>query len=143
MSDTLNEEIAQFGLRSICFDFGCFRTPIIAKLPKWKASIDAYQEIGEAANAALMGKFFVLVFSSAEISRTSIAYKGVQKGDPVRGADAMIDAIKGEGVAKGKVAPSGFALGVDCYETVKAHCEDTLKRLEAWKELSFSTDYPV
>ena len=65
LSDTLNEEIAQFGLRSICFDFGCFRTPIIAKLPKWKASIDAYQEMGEAANAALMGKFFVLVFSSA------------------------------------------------------------------------------
>ncbi len=99
--------------------------------------------MGEVANAALMGKFFVSVFSSAEISRTSIAYKGVQKGDPIRGTNAMIDVIKGEGIAKGKVVPRDFALGVDCYETVKAHCEDTLKRLEAWKELSLSTDYPV
>ena len=49
--------------------------------------------------------------------------------------------IKQEGVAKGKVVPSGFSLGADCYETVKAHCEGTLRRLEEWKEVTLSTDY--
>ncbi|KJA21767.1 hypothetical protein HYPSUDRAFT_67465 [Hypholoma sublateritium FD-334 SS-4] len=125
MSDTLNEELAPFGLRSICFDSGCFRTPVLDKRPVWKSSIGDYKEAGEAANAALL------------------AYSGYQKGDPVRGVNTIIDVIKGEGVAHGKVIPRGFALGADCYGTVKAHCEDTLKRLESWKEVTLSTDYPI
>lgn len=65
MSDTLNEELAPFGLRSICFDSGCFRTPVLDKRPRWKSSIDAYKEAGEVANAALMGRFLILIFRSA------------------------------------------------------------------------------
>lgn len=56
MSDTLDEEIAPFGLRSICFDSGCFRTPVLGKIPRWKPVIDDYKETGEATSAALKGK---------------------------------------------------------------------------------------
>lgn len=58
MSDTLDEEISPFGLRSICFDSGCFRTPVLDKRPRWKSAIEEYREAGEAANAALLGKQF-------------------------------------------------------------------------------------
>ncbi|KAF8202134.1 hypothetical protein BJ912DRAFT_1019097 [Pholiota molesta] len=123
MSDTLDDEISPFGLRSICFDSGCFRTPVLDKRPRWNSAIEEYREAGEAANAALL------------------AYSGYQKGDPVRGVNTIIDVIKHEGVAQGKEVPSGFALGADCYETVKAHCDKTLTRLEEWKEITLSTDY--
>lgn len=53
-----------------------------------------------------------------------------------------MDVIKREGVAQGREVPSGFSLGFDCYETVKERCEKTLARLEAWKQVSLSTDYP-
>lgn len=55
--------------------------------------------------------------------------------------NTIIDVIKREGVAQGKEVPSGFALGADCYETIKAHCDKTLTRLDAWKEVTLSTDY--
>ncbi|KAH9477890.1 Oxidoreductase BOA17 [Psilocybe cubensis] len=124
ISDTLHEEIAPFGLRSICFDFGAFRTPIIEKLPKWVPILDAYKDAGESANATLL------------------AYKGTQKGDTVRGAYTIIDIIRGEGMATGRQVHPGFALGSDSYETVKKHCENTLARLEEWKPVSLATDYP-
>ncbi|KAF9475750.1 NAD(P)-binding protein [Pholiota conissans] len=127
MSYTLDEEIAPFGLRSICFDSGCFRTPVLSKLDKtkrWKAVIEDYKETGEAVNAALL------------------AFDGTQKGDPVRGVNVIMDVIKREGVAQGKEVPSGFSLGQDCYETVKESCEKTLESLEAWRQVSMSTDYP-
>lgn len=54
MSDTLQEEIAPFGLRSICFDSGCFRTPVLDKRPRWKSVLEAYSEAGKAANDLLL-----------------------------------------------------------------------------------------
>ncbi|TFK38501.1 hypothetical protein BDQ12DRAFT_747752 [Crucibulum laeve] len=124
LSDTLHEEIAPFGLRSICFDSGCFRTPVLDKRPRWQPRLEAYKEKGEEANAALL------------------AYSGYQKGDPLKGVNVIIDVIRGEGVSEGRPIPKGFSLGADCYETVKLHCETTLARLEQWKDVTLSTDYP-
>ena len=54
----------------------------------------------------------------------------------------MIDVIKGEGAATGKPFPTVFAMGSDCYAVVKQSAENTLKRLEEWKDVTFSTDFP-
>ena len=54
----------------------------------------------------------------------------------------MIDIIKGEGIAAGKDFPTVVALGSDCYEDVKAACHHTLQTLEAWKDVTVSTDFP-
>lgn len=143
MSDTLDEEISPFGLRSICFDSGCFRTPVLGKVRYKPGAIEDYREAGEVTNAALLGTYFVnhrMVVQRLTLYHT--AYNGAQKGDPIRGVNTIIDVIKREGVAQGKDIPSGFSLGADCYETVKNHCEDTLQRLEAWKEVTLSTEYP-
>ncbi|KAH9477887.1 Oxidoreductase BOA17 [Psilocybe cubensis] len=127
MADTLNQEISQFGLRSICFDSGCFRTQIIDHIAPIVSNIDAYNEAGHSNNT--------LLFS----------LNGKQKGDPERGVNVIIDVVKREGLAavlSDDEIPSGFALGQDCYNAVKEECEKTLARLEKWKALTFSTDYP-
>ena len=71
-----------------------------------------------------------------------IAYNLKQPGDPKKGVEVMIDIIKGEGIAAGRDFPTVVALGSDCYEGVKAACHDTLQNLEAWKDVTISTDFP-
>jgi hypothetical protein len=70
------------------------------------------------------------------------AYNGKQPGDPQRAAEIIIDLVKGEGVGKGKTVPTVFTLGSDAYEFVKAATEKTLSRLEEWKDVTSSTDFP-
>ncbi|GLB33166.1 putative short-chain dehydrogenases reductases (SDR) family protein [Lyophyllum shimeji] len=125
ISASLHEEISPLGLRSICFDFGYFRTafltadhraPQISRIPDYKPMTDK-------ANAALE------------------AYNGKQPGDPRKGVEIMVDVVRGEGVAAGKEFPTVLALGSDCYNVVKTESERTLARLEEWKEVSKSTDF--
>lgn len=54
----------------------------------------------------------------------------------------MIDVIKGEGIVAGREFPIVVALGSDCYEGVKTACNTTLGNLEAWKDVTISTDFP-
>lgn len=70
----------------------------------------------------------------------STAYNGKQPGDPKKGVQVMIDVVHGEGGAAGKSWPAFLALGSDCYGAVKAHCEDSLKTLQEWKDVTLSTD---
>lgn len=71
------------------------------------------------------------------------AADGNQPGDPVRGVNVTIDIIKGEGLAAGKkISTNSFAIGVGAYGSVKKSCENVLERLEEWKEVTLSTDFP-
>jgi len=126
LSETLHDEIAPLGLRSICFDFGYFRTDFLApnhRAPA-KARISDYKEITEKAEASLT------------------AYNGRQPGNPEKGVQVIIDVIKGEGLASGKPFPKVLAIGSDCYAVVKKAAEEALDRLEEWKDVTFSTDFP-
>lgn len=53
----------------------------------------------------------------------------------------MVDVLRGEGFARGKPFPLRLPIGSDAVEIVKKTCEDTLKNLEEWRELSVSTDF--
>ncbi|KAJ3515673.1 hypothetical protein NLJ89_g1610 [Agrocybe chaxingu] len=111
--------------RSICIDFGYFRTAFLAadqRAPQ-VARIPDYQETSQRAEAALQ------------------AYNGKQPGDPLKGVAVIADVVKGEGGAAGKPFPRSLALGTDCYTGAKQSSLDAIERLEAWKEVSFSTDY--
>ena len=52
-----------------------------------------------------------------------------------------MDVVRGEGAAKDKPFPPELVLGTDCYDTVKADLLRTLELLEAWKDVSKSTDF--
>jgi hypothetical protein len=72
---------------------------------------------------------------------TFIAYSGKQPGDPDKGVNVVLDVVRGEGLAEGKVFPTALSLGSDSYNGVKEECEKTLARLEDWKDVSESTDF--
>ncbi|TFK37144.1 hypothetical protein BDQ12DRAFT_653014 [Crucibulum laeve] len=125
ISESLDAEISPLGLRSICIDFGYFRTsflsadqrsPPVARIPDYRPTLDKTE-------AALQ------------------AYNGKQPGNPLKGVEVILDVVRGEGAAAGKSFPRGLALGTDCYNVVKVESDKTLARIEEWKEVSFSTDF--
>ncbi|KAF8075755.1 hypothetical protein FPV67DRAFT_1469077 [Lyophyllum atratum] len=125
ISSSLHDEISPLGLRSICVDFGYFRTAFLNadhRAPQ-VSRIQDYKPMTDKANAALE------------------AYNGKQPGDPLKGVEVIADVVRGEGVAAGKTFPTSLSLGSDCYTIVKGESEKTLARLEEWKDVTQSTDF--
>ena len=67
---------------------------------------------------------------------------GNQPGDPRLGIARMVDVIKAEGMAKGKTITWRIPIGTDAVEIIRGRCEETLKVISEWEELSMSTDFP-
>lgn len=144
LSYSLHDEIEPLGLRSICIDFGYFRTSFLTEDHRAPpvARIPDYHGTGSNVESALQGTFpakktIRLVLNA--ILRTAI--NGNQPGDPVKGVKVVVDLVHGTGVAEGKPFPVALSLGSDSYETAKGESEKHLQRLEEWKDVSFSTDF--
>ncbi|TFY74094.1 hypothetical protein EWM64_g9918, partial [Hericium alpestre] len=126
ISMTLNDELAPIGLRSMVFEFGYFRTEFLSATQRtpFVSRITDYQEVCGAADAE---------FKAAD---------GHQPGDPVKGIAVMADFIRGEGVAKDKKVPTIVHLGTDTFNSVTETCKETLQRINEWKDVFVSTDFP-
>ncbi|KAJ7191785.1 hypothetical protein GGX14DRAFT_596989 [Mycena pura] len=105
ISDALNLELAPLGLRSICIDFGCFRTlepghrtPIISRIAGYREMTQKTEDGGRN-------------------------YRGKQPGDLGKGVVAVLDVVRGEGAAVEKPFPTSLTLGSDCYAVVKEMSE--------------------
>ncbi|PPQ72404.1 hypothetical protein CVT26_003797 [Gymnopilus dilepis] len=125
ISETLHAEISPLGLRSIHFDFGYFRTSFLQstqRAPKVSRIAD-YQETSERVETGLQ------------------KYNGNQPGNPLKGVEVIVDVVRGEGSAKGKEFPLFVGLGSDFYTVARQETAKTLDNLEAWKDVSFSTDF--
>ena len=59
----------------------------------------------------------------------------------MKGVEVIVDVIRGEGSAKGKEFPLFVGLGSDFYTMARQETVKTLDNLEAWKDVSFSTDF--
>ena len=68
-------------------------------------------------------------------------YNGKQPGNPALAVEVMIDLAHGTGSAAGKTLPITICLGSDSYSVAKEASENALKRLEEWKDVSYSTDF--
>ena len=66
---------------------------------------------------------------------------GRQPGDPRKGAQAIVDVVRGEGAAAGKPFPRELLLGTDCYQTAKSEAKRHLEEVEAWQSVSCGTDF--
>jgi len=123
----LHQEIKGFGLRSLDFDFGYFRTDFLSSGNRaaYEPRVEAYRPVASAVNDSLE------------------AYNGKQPGDPEKGVRVIVDCVRGEGLAQGgKVFPeTGLLLGSDSYAMLKGELEKTLMNLEDWKEVTMSTDF--
>ena len=59
----------------------------------------------------------------------------------MKGAEVVVDLIKGEGDAAGKPFPRALVLGKDCYAMAENASRSALSSLEEWKDVSLSTDF--
>ncbi|EPQ58827.1 NAD P-binding protein [Gloeophyllum trabeum ATCC 11539] len=124
LSEVLNAELQPFGVRSIYFEFGYFRTEMTQpeRQPPLNQRIPAYKEIAEKWDAEIR------------------AVHGKQPGCPKKGAQVVVDVIRGEGPAAGRDIHNTMAVGSDVYGVIEEECVATLKRLQDWKEVTQSTD---
>ena len=111
-----------FGIRSIIFEPGYFRTKAFGNIDSQAPHIADYTEFNKAVH---------------EFEKNSY---GKEPGDPNKAVERMIDIVKGEGLAKGKDIPVRMPLGKDGLKIVKDKCLTTLKICDDWNELITSTD---
>ncbi|KAK0484438.1 hypothetical protein IW261DRAFT_1456503 [Armillaria novae-zelandiae] len=125
ISETLHAEVSPLGLRSICLDFGYFRTAFLSPDHRkpYVAKIGDYREITEKVESGL------------QVSN------GTQLGNPEKGVQVMLDVVRGEGVAQGKEFPKSLLMGSDTFAVVRDKTHEYLKLQAEWESVSKSTDY--
>ncbi|PPK87108.1 short-subunit dehydrogenase [Neolewinella xylanilytica] len=118
LSESLAAEVAEFGIKVTVVAPGYFRTEFLdnGSLGLPEHPISAYVAIRES--------------ESAHTSHL----QGNQPGDPVKGAAAIIR------IAGTEHPPLHLLLGPDAYAMAEKKLADLKKEMEAWKELSLSTD---
>lgn len=70
------------------------------------------------------------------------AQENAQLGDPAKLAQVLLDTVFGIGAAQGKVFPEALMLGSDALKLTRGILKADVERLEAWAEVSKSTDFP-
>jgi NAD(P)-dependent dehydrogenase (short-subunit alcohol dehydrogenase family) len=123
--ESLRHETTALGIKTLLIEPGRFRTLLLSS-QNMKATQSTLSDYVESSKARLAG-----------LARESER----QPGDPVKLAKIVGDLVRQEGIAKGREIPFRLPLGLDCFDDVKAKCEDTLKLLQEWKEVIRSTDY--
>jgi short-subunit dehydrogenase len=68
-------------------------------------------------------------------------YNGKQPGDPVKEAKLIIEALTGIGRCANRILPARLAIGSDAVNVIAGILENEKKDLEAWKDLSVTTDH--
>ncbi|KAH6625104.1 oxidoreductase,short chain dehydrogenase-like protein [Boeremia exigua] len=124
-AESLSQEVAPFGIRTLIVQPGFFRTAFLSEMnPAYiDTDIDDYKEIVSNTYGQ---------FKSAD---------GKQPGDPEKGANRVIDVVKGEGLAKGKGFPGTLMLGADVWSGAKQRVNSDLKLLEEWEKVSDGLDH--
>ena len=127
MVECLQRETTQFGVQSIIFEAGNYRTQIMSPENLKTAPLrnPEYVELDKA------------------IAGRVAATNGSQPGDPRKLAKRIIDVIKSEGLAAGKPIPPRLPMGRDSMAVIVEKCEATLKLCKEWEALITSTDLEI
>ncbi|HGM6729156.1 TPA: oxidoreductase [Stenotrophomonas maltophilia] len=117
ISEVLGKEVAAFGIHVTAVAPGSFRTDwagrSMARAPR---SIEDYDALFDPIRSAREAK------------------SGRQLGDPVKAAQAMLQIINSD------APPSHLLLGSDALQLVRAKLASMASTLDAWEQLSRSTD---
>lgn len=119
IGENLAAEVAQFSIRVLIVEPGAFRTEGIYRHPfSISNPIPDYDILRQASGKRYNG------------------VSGTEKGDPVKAAEAIVDVVRGDGVAKGREMPLYLMLGSDCEEAVRAKCAKVLAVVDEWKDIT-------
>ena len=127
--DALHQETyPTFKLRSVVIESGFLRSkfianagPISTKIPAYQPMVDFWRPLMEQMN-------------------------GKQPGDPRKHAEVIVDLVRDEGTAKGKVVdpfgdwPLRLPIGPDAFGAAKKRADGYLKVLESWEDVIKGTN---
>ena len=118
LSDTLAKELAPFGIGATVVAPGAFRTDF--RGPSGKQSTIRIDDYAETAGAA---------------RDKVLAGHGTQRGDPMRGAQAIVTAVEAP------QPPVHLIIGGDGLDQVRQKIIDLQRDFDTWEELTRSTDF--
>ncbi|WP_375392401.1 oxidoreductase [uncultured Sphingomonas sp.] len=118
-SDSLKAEVAPLGIGVTCIEPGPFRTDWAGRSLKQTPS-----RIADYADTA-----------AARMQQTS-GYSGQQAGDPVRAAQAMIEAVERD------QPPRHLVLGKFGHDAVTARLTERLEEIQSLRAVALAADYP-
>jgi NAD(P)-dependent dehydrogenase (short-subunit alcohol dehydrogenase family) len=119
LSEALAKEVEPLGIKVVIVEPGPFRTDWAGRsLKQTRNAIDDYAETAAKRRQA--------------VSKGS----GKQAGDPVRGAEAMIEAVESSH------PPLRLILGRWALDTARGKLEALRRDFDAWEQTSLSADFP-
>ena len=124
ITESLQQETAMFGIKSIVIEPGNFATEVLetTNIKYETPTIAEYSPLHQGLKAAIEG------------SRTQM------RGDPRKVVERIIDVVKSEGMASGKTMPIRLPLGPDALASIRAKCKTTLEICDEWEEVISSTN---
>lgn len=127
LSTALTETLAlELGpkIRVLLVAPGGFRTEGIYGQPFYTGNLIPYYDDLREATVARIG-----------------AVPGTQPGDPDKAMEAVVDVVRGEGVAKGRQCPRCLVLGEDAEQDVRTKSRKILDVLDEWKDVTCGVSY--
>lgn len=123
--ESLWRETSPLGIKTLLIEPGRFRTKLLSSgnMKTVSTEIPEYKDFSRT-----------LLKGLAEADQ-------MQPGNPIKLVEMVLDLVRQEGIAEGKEIPFRLPLGSDCYNDVKAKCEETLELLKKWEPMIKSTDY--
>ncbi|KAJ5804868.1 hypothetical protein N7474_010755 [Penicillium riverlandense] len=123
-AESLSREVAPLGIKTLLVEPGTFRTELLSQQNKKSGvtKFDDYKALNES---------FESIFRNLN---------GNQAGDARKGVERIVDVVKGENDAAEKEWPMELVIGSDAVAGIRKKCEDTLRLLAEWEEVSKSTD---
>ncbi|THH29202.1 hypothetical protein EUX98_g4986 [Antrodiella citrinella] len=123
LSEGLQSEVSQFGVRVLIVEPGPFRTENIYARPLYEGNrIPVYDS---------MLKFI------DEYVKTKV--DGFQPGDPLKAMEVLADVVRGEGCAEGKKFPLYLPLGEEAEQAIRNKCNTMLGVVDEWQDVIRST----
>ncbi|KAF1998344.1 short-chain oxidoreductase [Amniculicola lignicola CBS 123094] len=122
--ECLKIETAPFGIRSIIFELGHFRTKVFnpEHIQIRSSAIEDYTPLRTMVEGFIRG------------------VDGNQPGDPKQAVEVILDVIRGEGAAEGKAFPDRLPLGGDCLVAMRKKAVSNLTVCNEWEDVIRSTD---
>ncbi|KAI1433845.1 hypothetical protein GGR50DRAFT_695695 [Xylaria sp. CBS 124048] len=128
-TESVHEEVKEFGVKVIVIEPGYFRTGFL--------------------NSGGSNRKFVSQKLENEYKGTKVEHirnmlnevNNKQPGDVEKGAKVVVDVLTGTGVAAGKSFPVRLLLGRDCRDDVRAKMARTEKLIKEWDDVIVSTDH--
>jgi len=119
MSEALAEELAPFGVKVLIVEPGAFRTDFSGRSIRGaNGSVPVYAGM-----------------QAGEAKKMMAQYHGHEPGDPVKAAQAIIDAVNSENM------PLRLALGEDAVLGIESKLQKLRQDMEDWREVSVATAF--